>query len=508
GGGPGTAAGGGSGGGGGGGGGGGSYHYYNHGHGHGGGSGGHGSRHQHYRQVTSLCWNPDSTDLFAVGYGSYDFARQGGGMIACFTLKNPSYPEYLFLTESGVMCLDFHPQHPSLIAVGFYDGSVAVYNLRGGLTGSGVGGAGGTGGGSKKGGAGGAAAWSTSGGAGGGYGYGGGYSDGGGSLMDALGMGGGGGGDGGQPVWKYAGRAGIHTDPVWQVCWQKDDLDNNPNFFSVSSDGRITQWTILKNEIVYTDVIKLRYDEITMAPSQPSHDQPQLQQQPNGGLATAGAKEAIVSTAAAKTGAPAVVDDDEKLFGLASGCCFDFHKKLDHLFVVGTEEGKIYKCSKAYSSQYLMAYEGHQMAVYTVRYNPFCHEIFASASADWTVKLWHHDHPAPLMTFDLNGSIGDVAWAPYSSTVFAAVTAEGKVYVFDLQENKYNPMCEQAVVRKAKLTHITFNPFDPVILVGDDKGAVVSLKLSPNLRKTRKLEAEEQALRMRELLGLATHGHT
>jgi dynein intermediate chain 1 len=36
----------------------------------------------------------------------------------------------------------------------------------------------------------------------------------------------------------------------------------------------------------------------------------------------------------------------------------------------------------------------------------------------------------PLFTFDLNNSVGDVAWAPYSSTVFAAVTADGKVCTF------------------------------------------------------------------------------
>ncbi len=34
----------------------------------------------------------------------------------------------------------------------------------------------------------------------------------------------------------------------------------------------------------------------------------------------------------------------------------------------------------------------------------------------------------PVFTFDLNSAVGDVAWAPYSSTVFAAVTADGKVY--------------------------------------------------------------------------------
>lgn len=30
----------------------------------------------------------------------------------------------------GVMCLDFHPQHPNLLAVGSYDGSVSVFDVR------------------------------------------------------------------------------------------------------------------------------------------------------------------------------------------------------------------------------------------------------------------------------------------------------------------------------------------------------------------------------------------
>jgi dynein intermediate chain 1 len=43
--------------------------------------------------------------------------------------------------------------------------------------------------------------------------------------------------------------------------------------------------------------------------------------------------------------------------GLAGGCCFDFNPTSDHLFVVGTEEGTLHKCSKAYNSQYLETYE-------------------------------------------------------------------------------------------------------------------------------------------------------
>lgn len=52
------------------------------------------------------------------------------GYLCLFTLKNPSYPEYINSTESGVMCLDFHPQHPYLVVVGLYDGTVAVYNIQ------------------------------------------------------------------------------------------------------------------------------------------------------------------------------------------------------------------------------------------------------------------------------------------------------------------------------------------------------------------------------------------
>ena len=43
--------------------------------------------------------------------------------------------------------------------------------------------------------------------------------------------------------------------------------------------------------------------------------------------------------------------------------------------------------------------------------------------------------------------------------------------MFDLSINKYEPICEQAVVqkKKTKLTHITFNPDHPIVLVGDDR---------------------------------------
>ena len=70
---------------------------------------------------------------------------------------------------------------------------------------------------------------------------------------------------------------------------------------------------------------------------------------------------------------------------------------MDHLFLVGTEEGVIRKCSTAYSAEYLSSFLGHAMATYAVRWNGKHPRAFLSASADWTVKLW--DDAVPQVTF-------------------------------------------------------------------------------------------------------------
>lgn len=339
------------------------------------------SHHSKKQTVTSLCWNPKFTDLFAVGYGSYDFMKQGKGNICCFSLKNTEYPEYVIETTAGVMSLDFHPQHSSLLAVGLYDGTVCVYDVR------------------KK---------------------------------------------GGEPIYESSNPKVKHTDPVWQVHWQPIDSSNKDiNFFSVSSDGRVTNWILNKNELVNEEVMELKMFN---------------------------------------TDKKGDVDEDG-VVGLAGGSCFDFNKKSQHLFVVGTEEGSITTYSKAYNSRALESYDGHHMSVYGLKWNPFHPRVFLSCSADWTVKLWDYTRKSPIMTFDLANAVGDIAWAPYSSTVFATITSDGKLRLYDLSVNKHEAIGETRVVKKAKLTHVCFNPKEPIVLVGDDSGAVMSLKLSPNLRK-------------------------
>ena len=73
------------------------------------------------------------------------------------------------------------------------------------------------------------------------------------------------------------------------------------------------------------------------------------------------------------------------------------------------------------------------------------------------------------MSFALGSSVGDVAWSPFSSTIFAAVTDDGLARVFDVSHNATEPLCEQRLTSKAGLTRTAFNPKLDLILIGDDR---------------------------------------
>ncbi|XP_070195280.1 dynein axonemal intermediate chain 4-like isoform X2 [Littorina saxatilis] len=346
------------------------------------------------RNVACLAWNKSNPDLVAVGYGQFDFTNQKSGLICCWSLKNPEYPERVYTSKHGVTALDFSVANANILAAGFYDGGVAIYNVR--KTDDEP-------------------------------------------ILDNQkdGMGSGSGDHESE-------SHGKHLGPVWQIQWIEKERGSGEEraevLISISTDGRVTQWSIRKGFENY-DIMRLKKLPTRMA-----------------GKAREKKGEAFISRH-------------------AGGLCFDFHPRDLIVYLAGTEEGFIHKCSCSYNEQYLETYTGHTAPVYRIRWSPFMPDIFLSCSADWSIRLWHQERVTPILTFHSSTkTVHDLCWSPRSSTVFACVN-EGALEVWDLAQSTLDAVITITPTSGAKLTSVNFSKNAECILVGDNEGQVTVYEL-------------------------------
>jgi dynein intermediate chain 1 len=71
----------------------------------------------------------------------------------------------------------------------------------------------------------------------------------------------------------------------------------------------------------------------------------------------------------------------------AAAACIEQFPGSEHVYLVGSESGSVYQCSKAYGSDYLACFSDHCMPVYAVKWNGMHPDIFLSCSADWSIKV-------------------------------------------------------------------------------------------------------------------------
>ena len=82
------------------------------------------------RNVSCMCWNKKNRDILAVGYGKFEYNEEQSGLVCCWSLKNPEFPERFYKTEAGVTALDFANKHANLLAVGLFNGTILVFDVR------------------------------------------------------------------------------------------------------------------------------------------------------------------------------------------------------------------------------------------------------------------------------------------------------------------------------------------------------------------------------------------
>lgn len=204
---------------------------------------------------------------------------------------------------------------------------------------------------------------------------------------------------------------------------------------SISSDGRVVEWS-MKKGLELRDILHIK--------------KPTNQNQKD--------------------------DKENTVFRQAAGFTLDFPIGEDPLYLVGTEEGTIHKCSVSYNDD-SETYFGHSGPVYRVRTSPFWSHIMLTCSADWTVLLWNwkETYDAPVVTChstDLFDAVSDICWSPDTSTVFASVADDGRCEIWDLASNQIDPIIVNRGTPGVKRTMVRFNQFYPVLTTGNVEGDV------------------------------------
>eukprot|EP00658_Telonema_sp_P-2_P028807 TRINITY_DN22003_c0_g1_i5.p1 TRINITY_DN22003_c0_g1~~TRINITY_DN22003_c0_g1_i5.p1 ORF type:complete len:368 (+),score=73.26 TRINITY_DN22003_c0_g1_i5:254-1357(+) len=362
-----------------------------------------------------MSWNPTNPDLLAVGYGDHGLrgsTKQGGGIIACWSAKNPIAPERVITLPpgAGVSSMGFSTVHPSLLAVGCTDGTLALYDVRR-------------------------------------------HSD--------------------SPVMKTSVGTGQHTGTVWEVRWNHRGKDRGENLISASADGHIMEWSIRKGIERTADLMKLK-----RVPNRA---------QEGGNLAG--------------NNRPGQLPKEALLSRQSGGMSFDISPHDNIVYVVGTEDGTIHKCSRSQNENYLMDYAPHAEPVYRLRWSPFSNQHFLTCSADWTSRLYNVDVSDPLLKLDssLQDAVHDISWSPAVSTLFASATAQGWVQLWDIGD----PLLPKASfqIPDVSLNCLLFAPQEsPVIAVGDTNGDVTVMKLHGQEFERNGLSDLEQEERFNDVL--------
>ena len=350
------------------------------------------------RKVTCMTLNPKNHNLLAVGYGYHTTpnddqisihdttSKHSSGVVCCWNLKNLSHPERIYITSSGVTSLSFSNYNTNLLAVGCFDGRLLAFDVR---------------------------LRSTN------------------PVMDSsTSMG---------SIQSNRSNAQTgnqrHTSAIWQTEWVERGLgggdDKHENLVSISADGRVTQWSIRKG-FENVDLMKLK--RVTGKGTASAIGQAAAQQMKQN---LKGKKE---------PGSLRPQKNEALISRQTPGLSFAFHPKDSNQYIVGTEEGKIHRCSCSYNEQYLETYHGHTGIVHKVLWSPFDDNVFLSVSSDWTARVWltignetEKKNTGIVLNHGYGRTVNDCAWHPLLSSVFITLT-DSDMRIFDIQVSAIDPI--------------------------------------------------------------------
>ncbi|KAG7386807.1 WD repeat-containing protein 34 [Phytophthora pseudosyringae] len=364
---------------------------------------------------TGVSWNATGS-VIAVAYGRFDHSgwcnyRSALCLWNVFQSDlNQLKPSLVLETSSGLMCVAFHPQNPSVVAAGSFNGEVFVWDMEPAE-----------------------------------YKF---YSSG---------------------IGDY-----FHREPVTKVAWVYDIQTADYNIASVSGDGKILFWRVKDKLAFPVEGYVMHLPQgIGAIGGKSTNDETRAPVIGGKALAfsstdkasrafVVGSEGGVVARCFAKTASNVRSSDfkgEKKWTATAARLvsklpvskipaarrqveAYASAKRSKEVTLATVYEARLDPAT-VFPSAMDFVFEPHTAPVYDASFSPFRKSIFLTASADGTTRVYSTMQRELLLSLEVSPSSAYLYAAEWSRTrpmVFAAASEDGNVYVFDLKVDRVSPV--------------------------------------------------------------------
>ncbi|XP_050295299.1 dynein axonemal intermediate chain 4-like [Anthonomus grandis grandis] len=149
-----------------------------------------------------------------------------------------------------------------------------------------------------------------------------------------------------------------------------------------------------------------------------------------------------------------------------------WHPDDPNIYLVGTNEGVVHKCSTNYLNQHLDLFLAHDGPINDLKYSPFSKKIYATCGDDWHLRIWAEGISEPLHElFVTMMSVQAMDWSPTHSTILATIYGK-TILLWDFQRKVWKPQSETQSPTGSRNTIVQFIDSGRCLVVGDIDGNV------------------------------------
>lgn len=418
----------------------------------------------HKRAVMALDWSRAQPALLAAAMTAPEVATTGGvidadGVVCVWSAGNLlERPEFVFTCSSQVTAVAFANFQPTLLVGGTYSGQIVLWDSRAGSA----------------------------------------------------------------PVQRALVSATGHAHPVYSVSLVGTAAAHN--LVTVSTDGRMCVWT-LDNLTEPIETLDLVSPATTAAPTPLAAAAAPSTPMPAGVAASllgtpstpGGAAPLDTPTTprdAAAAGTTAATPRTSTLIGSGislpvGATSVRFQHGETNAFLCAAESGDVWRGFRhgAHSGLH-ERFAGHSAPVTGLDWHPkiaaaSSMPLFLTASADWTVRLWHAKHTSggALRVFEAaRDFVCDVQWSPAHVALFATVDGSGELALWNLNRSLEEPVARVTVDAHHALHKVAWHADGRIVAVGDATGKTHLFDVADDIAVPQPDESERLERTIKQLL--------